>query len=116
MENLIDITSVLEATLMLAVALITAFLLPWLKRKISAEKLQALSFWVTVAVEAAEERYAGSPGCGVEKFNYVVSFLQERGYKLDGNAASGLINSAVWELINRFKEPVPEEYVLEGTE
>ena len=40
---MIDITTVIEAVLALIGALITAFLIPWIKNKTSAEKLEQIS-------------------------------------------------------------------------
>ena len=53
---MIDLTPIMEAIIALVVAVITAFVIPWLKGKIDADKLEQIKLWVTVAVEAAEQR------------------------------------------------------------
>lgn len=63
---MIDLTPIVEAIATLAVAIITALVIPWLKGKIDADKLEEIKLWVTVAVEAAEQLYVGS-GRGAEK-------------------------------------------------
>ncbi len=76
---------------------ITAFVIPWLKGKIDADKLEEIELWVTVAVEAAEQLYVGS-GRGAEKKAYVVQFLQEKGFTLDPDSLDKLIEAAVFNL------------------
>lgn len=97
MDNMVNITPVVEAFITLAVAIITAFVIPWLKQKIGAEKLAQYSEWVTIAVQAAEQIYAGS-GRGAEKKAYVLDFLQKKGFKLDMDSIDKLIEAAVYDL------------------
>lgn len=78
-------------------AIITAFVIPWLKGKIDADKLEEIELWVTVAAEAAEQLYVGS-GRGAEKKAYVVQFLQEKGFTLDPDSLDKLIEAAVFNL------------------
>ena len=73
---------IVVAIIALVVAVITAFVIPWLKGKIDADKLEQIKLWVTVAVEAAEQLYNGT-GRGEEKKAYVVKFLQEKGFTID---------------------------------
>ena len=94
---MIDLTPIMEAIIALVVAVITAFVIPWLKGKIDADKLEQIELWVTVAVEAAEQLYNGT-GRGEEKKAYVVKFLQEKGFTLDPDSLDKLIEAAVFNL------------------
>lgn len=94
---MIDLTPIMEAIIALVVAVITAFVIPWLKGKIDADKLEQIKLWVTVAVEAAEQLYNGT-GRGEEKKAYVVKFLQEKGFTLDQDSLDKLIEAAVFNL------------------
>lgn len=94
---MIDLTPIMEAIIALAVAVITAFVIPWLKGKIDADKLEQIKLWVTVAVEAAEQLYNGT-GRGEEKKAYVVKFLQEKGFTLDPDSLDKLIEAVVFNL------------------
>lgn len=94
---MIDITTVIEAVLALIGALITAFLIPWIKNKTSAEKLEQIELWVTVAVEAAEQIYTGS-GKGAQKKAYVLEFLNSKGFDIDWEEIDMMIESAVFNL------------------
>lgn len=93
----IDLTALVQAVIALIGALISAFVIPWLKRKISAEKLAEVSTWVEIAVEAAEQLYEGS-GRGAEKKEYVIQFLQQKGYTVDMAAIENMIEAAVYNL------------------
>lgn len=92
-----DITFVVEALITLIFAVITAFLIPWIKTKISNEKLAEVSEWVAIAVQAAEMIYTQT-GMGEKKKEYVVNFLESKGFKLDVDSINNLIEAAVLEL------------------
>lgn len=94
---MIDLTPIMEAIIALVVAVITVFVIPWLKGKIDADKLEQIKLWVTVAVEAAEQLYNGT-GRGEEKKAYVVKFLQEKGFTIDPDSLDKLIEAAVFNL------------------
>ena len=98
---MIDLTDIIRAAITLILALITSFLIPYLKRRIDADKLEQLRFWVKIAVNAAEQIFS-QPGMGEEKREYVISFFEERGYTVDIDTLQNLIEAAVLEL-NREK-------------
>lgn len=92
-----DITSVLSALITLISALVTAFLIPYLKTKIGEKKFLQLAKWVDVAVSAAEQIYEGT-GRGKEKKEYVLKFLQSLGYTVDFDKLEAMIEAAVFAL------------------
>lgn len=92
-----DLTPIIEGAITLAVAIITAFVIPYLKEKIGAAKYAKTLEWVKVAVKAAEMIYNGV-GRGAEKKAYVVEFLHEKGFTVDADSLDALIESAVLEL------------------
>ena len=102
---MIDITVIVEAVLTLSIAAVSAFVIPWLKRKVSAEKLAEVSEWVKIAVAAAEQIYNG-PGRGEEKKEYVINWLREHGITVDDAKLDALIEAAVYELNNNGIIPV----------
>lgn len=57
-------------------AIITGFVIPFIKEKIGAEKLAKYEYWATLAVQAAEMMWTES-GRGKEKKQYVVDFLND---------------------------------------
>lgn len=94
---MIDLTDVVSAIITLLCALISAFLIPYLKSKVDAERLAKIQKWVNVAVEAAEMIYKGA-GRGEEKKAYVKACLEAHGYALDVDEIENLIESAVYDL------------------
>lgn len=94
---MIDLTDVVSAIITLILAVITTFLIPYLKTKIEANKFEKIKSWVKVAVEAAEMIYVGT-GRGEEKKEYVMSFLQSKGLAVDMDSIENMIEAAVLEL------------------
>lgn len=94
---MIDLTPIANSIIALIAALISAFLIPYIKSKISTEKLAEIQEWAIVAVEAAEMIYKGA-GRGAEKKQYVLDFLASKGYSLDTESIDNLIESAVLNL------------------
>ncbi len=92
----IDYTELIQALIALLSAIITGFLIPFMKRKISEQKLEELRKWVSVAVKAAEQLYSGKTG--LEKKEYVVSFLLSKGIVFDVEEVTALIESEVYKL------------------
>lgn len=98
---MMDLTSILQAVIGVVAVLITVYVIPWLKRKLTAEQQAELAGWVSIAVAAAEQLYNGQ-GRGAEKKEYVMSFLRSKGYTVDvgamADAIDALIEAAVYEL------------------
>ena len=97
----IDLTSIANAVIALIAAIITAFVIPWIRSKTTAAQFEKIKMWVTVAVEAAEQLYTGS-GRGAEKKAYVVEFLNSKGFKIDAETLDKLIEAAVFNLPDYF--------------
>ena len=57
-------------------AIITGFLIPYLKTKLSSARMDEIARWTTKAVEAAEVLF-DVPGSGEEKRDYVVHFIDK---------------------------------------
>lgn len=96
MNNQFDLTPVIELIIALASALITTFLVPYLKQKLSCEKCENLKKWVCLAVEAAEQLYGNKTG--QQKKEYVVSFLLSKGIVFDVEEVNAMIESEVYKL------------------
>ena len=92
-----DITPIIEAVAAIIAALITAFLVPYIKSKTTAEQQKEINAWVKIAVSAAEQIYTGS-GRGEEKKEYVINWLREHGITVDEAKLDALIEAAVYEL------------------
>lgn len=100
-----DITPVVNAVIALAAALVTAFVIPWVKSKTTAAQREEIEAWVRIAVTAAEQIYSGS-GKGKEKKKYVLDFLAEKNLKIDEESVDLMIESAVKDMNEAFGEEV----------
>ena len=92
-----DLTPIVNAVIALIAAIITTFLIPWIKSKIDAAKLAQIVEWVGIAVRAAEQIYNES-GMGEKKKQYVLDFLADKGFTLDLNSINAMIEAAVKNL------------------
>ena len=92
-----DLTPIVNAVITLIAAIITTFLIPWIKGKIDAAKLAQIVEWVGIAVRAAEQIYNES-GMGEKKKQYVLDFLASKGFTLDPDSINAMIEAAVKEL------------------
>lgn len=92
-----DLTPIVNAVITLIAAIVTTFLIPWIKSKIDAAKLAQIVEWVGIAVRAAEQIYNES-GMGEKKKQYVLDFLENKGFTLDPNSINAMIEAAVKNL------------------
>ena len=73
-----DLTPIFNAVIALLAALVTAFVIPWIKRKTNAQDREDLLRWVEIAVAAAEQLWDSTQG--EEKKKAVLAFLREMGF------------------------------------
>lgn len=92
-----NITTIVEAVAALIAAIITAFVVPYIKSRTTTNQQQQINAWVRIAVTAAEQIYAGS-GRGEEKKVYVIDWLRKHGVTVDESKLDALIEAAVFEL------------------
>lgn len=96
-----DITPVINSVIALIAAVITAFVIPWVKSKTTAAQREEINSWVKIAVTAAEQIYSGV-GKGKEKKAYVLKFLEEKNLKIDEESVDLMIESAVKNMNQAF--------------
>lgn len=92
----IDLTQIILGVLTLISAIITRYLIPWLKDKLSERQYAALQILAKTGVYAAEQIFPSEKW--EEKKAYVVDLLEENGYSVDEKAVDALIESLVREL------------------
>ena len=94
---MIDLTQILQALTTLAAAMITAVLVPWIKQKYGEEKLTQIKAWARAAAAAAERLYEGS-GRGGEKLQYVLDFLETKGFGADRDSLEKIVEAELYGL------------------
>ncbi|MHB1151378.1 MAG: phage holin, LLH family [Eubacteriales bacterium] len=101
-----DITPVFNIIIALISALLSAFLIPYIKSRISVNDQIKLAALVKNAVFAAEQ--ISEYTFGEDKKEYVVNFLARKGYRVNiddvGDELNVLIEAAVYELNKEQKQ------------
>lgn len=93
----VDMTPIVEAVIALAAAILTAYAIPWLKRRLGNEQFNILASWVAIAVRAAEGIF-NYPDAGKEKYDYVTEFISSLNIPADDKTLSNLIEAEVYSL------------------
>lgn len=91
-----DLTPVINAVVALIAALISAFLIPWIKRKTTQQDREEMLKWVKIAVAAAQQLYHQLEG--EKRKEYVRNFLNSKGYDVTSKEVDNAIEAAVLKL------------------
>lgn len=71
-----DIFKIILACIPVVGAIITAYVVPFIKNKIGTEQLSNIDYWIRKAVEAAEVLF-NVPKSGEQKKEYVIDFINK---------------------------------------
>lgn len=91
-----DYTDIIKAVITLITAIVSAFLVPYIKSKYSEAQLKKWQSIVDIGVSAAEQLY--NTDQAQEKKTYVLKYLYEKGIKLDAETIENLIEASVLHL------------------
>lgn len=91
-----NLTPVIEAFVALLAALISAFVIPWLKRKTTQHDREEMLEWVEIAVTAAQQLYHNLDGA--KRKEYVRHYLNSKGYDVTDKDVDNAIEAAVLRL------------------
>ncbi|MCL2857440.1 MAG: phage holin family protein [Oscillospiraceae bacterium] len=94
---MIDLTPVIQALTGLFAATLTAVVIPLVRSRLCAERLERARDWARIIVTAAEKLFP-QPGSGREKKVYVLDFLSRLNLSLSGDELKVLVECAVCEL------------------
>lgn len=88
------------AIISIAGALVSAYLIPWIKNNISAKDMETIVFWVRFAVRCADQLF--TPEDWEQKKQYVLAYIIDMaaklGIKLSEEDINVLIEAAVNEI------------------
>ena len=93
---MIDLTTVFTAIIALIGAVVSVFIIPILKKNLSAQEMAELLKWAQIAVTAAQQLYHQMDG--VARKQYVQEFLAAKGYNINDAEVDAAIEAAVLEL------------------
>lgn len=95
-----DLTQIIVLIIGVVSLCITSIFLPYVKTKVSANKLSTIYTLVKIAVNAAEQLYGSK--MGEKKKQYVIEYLAGKGIYVDvdiiASEFNAMIESAVYEL------------------
>lgn len=91
-----DLTPLFNAIIALISAVITLFVVPWIKSKTTAQQRERMIALAEIGVKAAEQIYGA--GKGQEKLLYVANYLKSHGIQLNTEQLEALIESAVYNM------------------
>ena len=91
---MINLTPLINAFIVLLGAVITAFLVPLIKRKLTEAQQKEMARWVEVAVKAAEQIIKGTK-VGQERKEWVLAYLRDRGFDLDDEEVAAQVDALI---------------------
>ncbi len=98
-------TDIIVALIGLIGTIITAVLIPYIRSKTTKEKYDNIYTWVSIAVSAAEQIFKDVQKAGKLKKEYVLAFLNQKGFNINEDELDAMIEAAVLEL-NKLKEAI----------
>lgn len=87
----IDLTPLFQAVIATLAALVTVKLIPWIKRRTTAEQQTALNLVTRTLVYAAEQIFRNEKESGNKKLRYVKAKLRQKGYDIDLDAIEAAV-------------------------
>lgn len=95
-----DITQIVSLVIAVMGLILTAVFMPYIKAKVSSEKLSTVYTIVKIAVNAAEQIFGSR--MGQQKKQYVIDYLAAEGLYVDADVIeselNAMIEAAVYEL------------------
>lgn len=103
--NLIDLTPVFQAIISVVSVIALLYFVPFIKKKVSAEKLSQILKWVETLVACADQIYERHEGA--EKKQYVIdrltTILADHGLLIDLTVLEDLVEAEVLRLHSELK-------------
>ena len=87
------------AIISIAGALITAYVIPWIKTKISVHDMEIITFWVRFAVRCADQLF--TPEEWEQKKKYVMSYVIDMAKKLKIDLTEQDLNILIEACVNQ---------------
>ncbi|MEG1985205.1 MAG: phage holin, LLH family [Oscillospiraceae bacterium] len=100
-QTMTDLTALFDAAVVMLAAIITTFVLPWIKKKSAKETDTMIKFWIDTAVHAAEQYY--NTGVIHDKKEFVIDFLESKGLSVDDAQIEATVNEYFGKLIEEIE-------------
>ena len=93
---MIDLTPVMNAIIAILAALAVRYLVPCISAHTTEKRREDLLVWVDIAVRAAQQMFYQANGS--ERLEYVLDYLEDKGFDVDDQSVRNAIEAAVLEL------------------
>lgn len=100
------VMEILKVIVMLAVLLVTRYLVPWIKAKIGAEQLEEVKTWVNAAVLMAQQVYDAKPGA--ERKAIVVDMIRKMLLKKNIDISEEQLDTLIEAAVKAMKMQGPQ--------
>lgn len=122
MENMIDLTPIVNAGIVLLAGIVSAFVLPWIKRYVlpwleantNEKQREGLRIITRTAVFAAEQLLGN--GRGYDKMQHAKEYIRRQGYDVDTDLIEATVKEHFGHLIDFDGEDGGEEEPAEEEE
>lgn len=101
------ITKIVEAVVTILLAVISAYVIPWLRTKIGTDKMDQLNNFIELAVRAAEQLY--TPEEWSQKKAYVLDLATSKVLQLGINLTEAQLDAIIEGIVNAVKHGGAEE-------
>ncbi len=101
----INLTEIIVAFIGLLGVIITAVVVPFIKKKTTITQQKDIAMWVKIAVSAAEQIFNGTKA-GAEKKAYVIKYLQEMGIDLEDERIKKEVNLLIEAFVSEMNGKV----------
>lgn len=99
---MIDLTPIINALILIVASLVSAFLIPWIKSKKTAQEVANLEKWAEIAVAAAQQLYYHLDG--ETRLAHALSVLKEAGFDVNTVEVRNAVEAAVLRLHSALNE------------
>lgn len=87
------------AIISIAGALVSAYVIPWIKTNVSAKDLETITFWVRFAVRCADQLF--TPEQWEQKKEYVMQYIIDKCNELGLKLSEVDINTLIEAMVNQ---------------
>lgn len=91
-----NITPIVVSVIAVILAVLTYIVIPFIESKISAQDREDLLRWVEIGVAAAQQLYYAADGS--KRKQYVLEFLESKGYDVNTDEIDNALEAAVLKL------------------
>ena len=95
---MIDLTPIINALILIVAALISAYLIPWIKSKKTAQEIANLEKWADIAAAAAQQLFYQLDG--ESRLAHALGVMKEAGFDVDTIEVRNALEAAVLKLHN----------------